>query len=190
MNMAVKLLVNNIKKRTDIDYVLTIKSSSASSQYINTNYIPNINSVFEFKYISLGDRKYEFGNLQIRGYRNYDSKYLLSINSVDYLFPGCSYNKLHTIKIKNKSFTIDGVETINENMIFNFDSTEPITIFSDYSNTSFGQMSLYYFKISEGDKLIRDFRPCLDDEGIACLWDEVTQQYFYNLGTGNFIYSR
>lgn len=186
--MAVKLLVNNIKKKIDIDYVSTIVSNSA--QYINTNYIPNINSVFEFKYKPLGDRLFEFGNSQIRGYRNYDSKYLLSINSVDYLFSGCSYNNVHTIKIKNKSITIDEVETVKDSMIFNFDSTEPIAIFSDYSNTSFSKMMLYYFKISEGDKLIRDFRPCLDDNGVACLWDEVTQQYFYNLGTDNFTYSR
>lgn len=186
--MSHKLLFNNVKNKINVDYVSYIESSG--NQYINTNYVPNINSVFEFNYTPLADRSFEFGNSQIKGFRNYDNRYALTVNSVVYYFSNCKYNVPHIIKSKNKSFTIDEVETVKDGMVFNFDSTEPIYIFGSNSNKSYARMILNYFKISENDKLIRDYRPCLDNKGVACLWDEVTQQYFYNLGTGKFSYKK
>ena len=34
--------------------------------------------------------------------------------------------------------------------------------------------------------LIRDFWPCYDSDGIACLYDKVGKQYYYNAGSGAF----
>ena len=46
---------------------------------------------------------------------------------------------------------------------------------------------LYSFRIYESDVLVRDFRPCYDPDGIACLYDEVEKKYYYNQGSGEFI---
>lgn len=47
---------------------------------------------------------------------------------------------------------------------------------------------LYYCKIWQGDTLVRDFVPVLDTEGVACLYDNVSKEYFYNSGSGEFSY--
>ena len=35
--------------------------------------------------------------------------------------------------------------------------------------------------------LVRDFIPVLDKDGVPCMYDKVTVQFFYNQGTGQFI---
>ena len=46
---------------------------------------------------------------------------------------------------------------------------------------------IYYAKIWDNDTLIRDYLPCLDKDGIACLYDQVNKEYYYNAGSGEFI---
>ena len=52
-------------------------------------------------------------------------------------------------------------------------------------------LRIYDFKIynAQGD-LIQHLKPCLDEEGIPCMYDEVSKQYFYNQGTGTFGYKK
>lgn len=45
---------------------------------------------------------------------------------------------------------------------------------------------IYSVRIWSGDTLVRDFVPCEDENGEACLWDFVSGQYFRNIGTGSF----
>lgn len=40
----------------------------------------------------------------------------------------------------------------------------------------------------ERDSLLGDFRPCLDGDGVPCLYDSVTDDYFHNAGSGTFAY--
>lgn len=53
--------------------------------------------------------------------------------------------------------------------------------------TTYSSMRLYSFKRYDNDVLVRDFIPVLDPEGVACLYDKVSETYFYNLGTGSFV---
>jgi hypothetical protein len=46
---------------------------------------------------------------------------------------------------------------------------------------------IYYAKIYDNNILVRDMIPVLDLNGTPCLYDKVTQQFFYNQGTGQFI---
>lgn len=50
--------------------------------------------------------------------------------------------------------------------------------------------TLYYFKIWDGDTLVRDFIPCIDPLGIPCLYDLVGKKTYYNQGTGEFTVGR
>ena len=45
---------------------------------------------------------------------------------------------------------------------------------------------IYYVKIYDGDNLVRDFVPCLDAEGVPCMYDLVGQKPYYNQGSGSF----
>ena len=49
-----------------------------------------------------------------------------------------------------------------------------------------GQIRIYNCQIYSDDVLVRDFRPALDENNVACLYDEVSKTYFYNAGTGTF----
>ena len=45
---------------------------------------------------------------------------------------------------------------------------------------------IYSCKHYNNGKLIQDFVPCLDAEGVPCMYDLVSQKPFYNQGTGSF----
>ena len=47
----------------------------------------------------------------------------------------------------------------------------------------------YYMKIYDKstNKLVRDFIPVEDINGVICLYDKVTKQFFYNIGSGTFV---
>ena len=49
-------------------------------------------------------------------------------------------------------------------------------------------MKVYYNRIyNANNELIQDLRPCLDPNNVACMYDMVSETYFYNQGTGEFI---
>ena len=49
---------------------------------------------------------------------------------------------------------------------------------------------IYYFKLYDNGTLIRDLIPVLDWDMTPCMYDRVTEQLFYNQGTGSFIAGR
>ena len=56
-----------------------------------------------------------------------------------------------------------------------------------FEPTQIGRFKLYRFRIYEGAELVRDFQPVLDANGTACLYEAVTDELFYNAGTGSFV---
>ena len=50
-----------------------------------------------------------------------------------------------------------------------------------------GTRLIYSAKIYDNGALVRDFIPALDGGNIPCMYDRITNQYFYNQGTGDFI---
>ena len=49
------------------------------------------------------------------------------------------------------------------------------------------KLTIYYFKLYVNNELLYDLIPVKDPDGIVCLYDKLTEQYFYNSGTGDFI---
>lgn len=97
------------------------------------------------------------------------------------------------ITAENKTITIDNVSTSG--------STSKNTEYLDYSfylfacNTAgtigFQNTAIVkYFKIWDNGVLIRDMIPVLDWNMTPCMYDRVTEQLFYNQGTGNFTAGR
>ena len=46
---------------------------------------------------------------------------------------------------------------------------------------------IFYVQIYDNNTLVRDFIPVLDQDGVPCMYDRVTNICFYNSGTGDFI---
>ena len=69
-------------------------------------------------------------------------------------------------------------------------SSRTIKLFCrDYNgNLAYTNARIYRCQISEGTTLVRDLIPCLDTNGVPCMYDVITKQTYYNAGTGNFLY--
>ena len=68
-------------------------------------------------------------------------------------------------------------------------SSEHLNIFRRSNGTRYASARLYGLKIYDllnSGALLRDFRPVLDGNGVACLYDTVTGTYFHNAGSGSF----
>ena len=61
-----------------------------------------------------------------------------------------------------------------------------------FDTNSNANVRIYYFKIYNTSTydLVRDFVPCLDNNGVPCMYDRVSGQSFYNLGAGQFGYEK
>lgn len=67
----------------------------------------------------------------------------------------------------------------------------PIYMFSSQNNGVANYKfrgKIYRAKITEGDMLVRDYVPCLDGDGIPCMYDMIQGKTYYNKGTGAFSY--
>jgi hypothetical protein len=87
-------------------------------------------------------------------------------------------------------FYLDGVlKHKYTNTTFASDFTQTLYIFALNNNNAVdqkGYVKIYSFKIYEGETLVRDFIPAIDEKGVICLYDNVTKAYFYNQGSGEF----
>ena len=50
----------------------------------------------------------------------------------------------------------------------------------------YARMKLYSCAMYDGGRKIRDFKPCLDADGVPCLYDFISKTAFYNQGRGSF----
>ena len=50
----------------------------------------------------------------------------------------------------------------------------------------YARMKLYSCSIYDSGVKIRDFKPCLDADGVPCLYDLISKTAFYNQGRGSF----
>lgn len=50
----------------------------------------------------------------------------------------------------------------------------------------YAHVKLYSCAMYDGGVKIRDFKPCLDADGVPCLYDLISKTAFYNQGSGSF----
>lgn len=91
---------------------------------------------------------------------------------------------------------IDGRKWINFTPTENINPTMSLKVFSsNFTGFSINETSngcikgrIYDFKVFMDNELRMHLRPCLDTEGVPCMYDEVSKEYFYNQGEGEFTY--
>lgn len=118
-------------------------------------------------------------------------------------YKACYYTKVGEINFgtvyKAKiNYMDEGYAFWDEVPIFKFDTS--ILFEFDYSLYMFGENNLgnfksgligriYYCKICEGNTIIRDLIPVIrKSDGEVCMYDKVSEKYFENQGTGEFLY--
>lgn len=101
--------------------------------------------------------------------------------------------KRHTVNISKRGVKITGIYQLRQNFNYNYSSyTEPATLilFGAYLN---GEKRKSYYRChsyrqedtTTGEKL--SYIPAVDENGVPCMFDKVSEQPFYNSGTGSFI---
>ena len=92
--------------------------------------------------------------------------------------------KTHILYLSHTTIKIDKITTTVKAASY---SNEPIALFNLYGKSSGPSVRIMYSLIKENDIIIQNLIPAIDSNGNPCMYDTVSQQTFYNQGTGEFI---
>lgn len=186
--------------KTRLEYL-----ESTDRQYIDTGYIPSNKTELEIiasgisqSSFALASGTWFFGART--GYLNnaFGSYYNPTEKKFYYAFGSdmrsASYTTLYestkTIQAKATGLYVDGKQIIPLSAN-NFTAPVPLTLFALNTNgsvSSYTSYKIHCCKIWDGGVLVRDFIPVLDWNDRPCMYDKVTDELFYNQGTGEFLY--
>ena len=173
---------------TAVDYL-----QSSGTQYIDTGrkLTQDSDIIIDFKLINnnksvgiLGSREsaaknnlamFKDGDLFVGDFSEYP-KYRFKTNS--------SFNRTK-IRMNKTGVLVNGVLNTSWSGVANFETPTNGLIFDVGNNNWTGNkavMQLYSYTDGNTQKLV----PCLDTEGVPCMYDLVSQKPFYNAGTGSF----
>ena len=104
---------------------------------------------------------------------------------------GLTTDKIYIVTLSGtemKAELEDGTAVFSKTLSVNdFTSTVTMALFRAKGiNASYFQGRIYGCKHYSGDELIQDFVPCLDTDGVPCMYDLISKTAFYNQGTGSF----
>lgn len=175
-----------------LDYI-----ESTGTQYIDTGIVLTSNHSVEIDYQLtevVQNRKGLFGGL-FDGSLRFGMLLSPSNNYLEFGYGGNNTywqyglpdTNRHLMKQEQNKVYLDGelLYTFKETT-FTTNKTAPLGNFS-YTNYNPALARYYSSKIWDGDKLVRDFIPIFDADGVACWYDNVTEEFYYNKGTGAFI---
>lgn len=97
------------------------------------------------------------------------NKHVFSFDKTSYIFSVDGY-----------PYSLQGKRTDVNDTLYMFATHKGSTIDRQAS------AKVYYLKMYNGSELVRDFIPVLDMNNMPCMYDKVTDTFFYNKGTGAF----
>ena len=184
-------------KEKKVKYVEYIESDGAS--YIDTGIIPTLDMTFYADYTLTNYNHVAFGSSEIiRSYGFYQSTNRVHYGGYTNItgYSLSSYGNRYQNTLTPTGYTLTDV-TLGKTV--NGDYTHTPSGTCKYSMRLFGEprsadgrmyyakCKIYEFKIWNVDnELIMHLKPCLDANNTPCMYDKVSQQYFYNQGTGTF----
>lgn len=96
----------------------------------------------------------------------------------------------HVVDKNRNVTTIDGTTTMSSPEA-TFSCPYELYLFCGNNGATaiaeWGSLQIFSCQIYDEDVLVRDYWPCYDEEGVACLYDKVNCEYVYNAGTGEFV---
>lgn len=174
-----------------INYVDYLQSTG--TQCLDTAYVPNANTRVEmtFQLTTPDDTNQAIfavaGQFSFRWYGASGCFRTNGSNNVDFSTIINSTAKHTVVKTATKT-TID--DTYNANTTAG-SVTLSLYLFGQHVSTGLqnpAKVKIFGCKIYESNVLVHDYRPCLDPDGVACMYDEVNTEYVYNAGSGTFAY--
>lgn len=191
--------------------------TSTGTQYIDTGYKPKPNSWYKvlvsFKYKKDKEVGFIFGGRKSATDENTSlnlgdpTRSNIAVGRGNYYADltktGWKEDTFHEFIVKPDIVTIDGRVICTDVSNLSREATYSIYLFGCNQMGSLAVLNndnsprnivgkMKYFQIYEGEILVHDFVPCLSQESghenEACLYDNVTETYFYNKGTGTFAY--
>ena len=185
---------------TAVDYL-----QSSGTQWIEMGVAPNQNTkavlkikinIFTIKGASLiGSRTDVNSDDQFTTYLdNYGGgRFLFRIDArpESISWSGLTTNKIYIVTLSGtemKAELEDGTAVFSQTFsVSDFTSTATMALFrSKNVSGDYFRGRIYSCKNYSGDELIQDFVPCLDADGVPCMFDLVSRKSFYNKGTGSF----
>ena len=97
--------------------------------------------------------------------------------------PNIQYDEnKHSFAYKDKKFTLDGGIAIRDvaSVAWNGDTTELLLFYGYNAPTA---CRVYCYQQRRDGELIIDLIPVLDENNVACMYDKVSNNYFYGVGT-------
>ena len=188
---------------TPIEYL-----ESTGTQYIDTGYVPNINTEvrlnIDYTFDSIAylfgvtSKDYQTNVFSFSGNYNSSRYFLVFVagnskapvaGNIPAAFGNVAH--IHYISLSKNKVILDGTT-----FMFDYVPNEPLNItqnlfvfarnnigFADYKT----KMRLFSMEIIDSNTLVRDFIPVLDANGVPCMFDKVERKFYYNAGTGQFV---
>lgn len=176
---------------------------STGTQYINTEIIPDNDTGIKMRFSQNKiDANYVSGCVTDKWNNRFYPWYFYSKQKIAYGYGYYySYEKadlelnkeyLGTLNYKNDKKAIFDGYIYKDNIGSYSSSNVAIYLFATKTETKVIQnhldLSIYEVEVTQKDSIIRDFIPVLDEDNKPCLYDKVEKKYYYNQGTGEFLY--
>jgi len=101
------------------------------------------------------------------------------------------YNIRSSLLQNEQKIIVNGSEIISKNIIDNYNLNLNLYAFAMNKNgvaANFSRARLYKLKLYFGDSLVRDYVPVIDSDDVPCLYDKIENRFYYNQGTGEFLW--
>lgn len=195
---AYNYTIENVKPyKCEVEYL-----QSTGTQYINTKIKPSVNNIFDIIF-SLTDVGGANNPPTIFGSRTSSLADLYALQYTNNKFRWAFGNKYPDYEdfVLNNEYTLN-IQTTDSQLIVSGDidytsnnggtyNTNDVYLFAMNNSGSVSQcakVKIYKFKVTNNNQVIGDFIPVLDLNDVPCMYDKVTKEFFYNLGTGDFLY--
>lgn len=191
-------LIMSVKKEdeyTELEYLET-----TGTQYINTEIKTKQSLKVEYTFSGKAQGKLHFGARKNTdedgltfgftktascycGFGGSTKEYSCNVNTID--------GSKHTVVLSNEMFTIDDISQTQPERT-TFKNFYDIYLFTwNNANTPDKRRFVgkaYDFRIYDRDVLIQHLVPALDSNNTPCMYDKVNSKFYYNSGTGDFLY--
>ena len=176
-----------------VDYI-----ESTGTQWIDTGFIPNQDTriVIDFQYTK-NDRGYRLvGSESTTNKMRFGTSggvawligYGSTANQRYELADTSAILQRHTLDFNKNIATLDGT-TLAKFEVETFTSYGKAYIFSINSDNiaDLAPAKIYSCQFYDNGVLIRNFKPCINSNGVYCLYELVEGRCYYNKGTGDFL---
>lgn len=187
------------KEYTELEYI-----ESTGTQYINTgitaNNNPSITVNFSMTNNSVETQAVLGCRKQISGAMSYDIFYNISHNNsfrLDWTGSIKQYVKINLNENINMKLNANGSVIVNGTQYENvktktgcyFNILIGNFIDNDGEPRAIGAYAKWKkVEIRENDNLVMDMIPVLDKNNVPCMYDKVNKKFYFNQGTGEFLY--